>query len=112
LARSSEPPSAPEPPSDPRLARHGPRADSGSRAAPCGAEDEDGERILRDKALPIPLEAAPGQGQRDPRCQLQQFSHIRKDVRLPLPPFARSVLWSPEDLIPLPLPRQDPPPPC
>lgn len=112
LARNSELLPAEPGPSDPRLARHGPKAEPPQKtpaAATSGvAEDEEGERILRDKPLSIPLDAVAGHCQRDPRSQLQQFSHIRKDVLLLRPPFARSVLWSPEDLIPLPVPKQDP----
>ena len=58
----------------------------------------------------IPLDPLPGHPLRDPRSQLQQFSHIKKDVTLSKPSFARTVLWNPEDLIPLPIPKQDVPP--
>jgi len=70
-------------------------------------EEEEGERALRDKPVSIPLDALPGHSLRDPRSQLQQFSHIKKDVVLNKPNFARLVLWSPEDLIPLPIPKQE-----
>jgi hypothetical protein len=59
----------------------------------------------------IPLDPLPGHPLRDPRSQLQQFSHIKKDVTLSKPSFARTVLWNPEDLIPLPIPKQDVVPP-
>lgn len=111
-------------PSDPRLARSlpapkpegslhsspaGPSGSKGSGAPP--AEEEEGERALREKAVNIPLDPLPGHPLRDPRSQLQQFSHIKKDVTLSKPSFARTVLWNPEDLIPLPIPKQDVVPP-
>ncbi|MGH0182572.1 UNVERIFIED_CONTAM: hypothetical protein FKN15_009943 [Acipenser sinensis] len=80
---------------DPRLAPSGP------------ADEEEGERVLRDKPVPIPSEPVLGQALKDPRSQLQQFSHIKKDIVLLKPSFSKSVLWSPEDLIPLPVPKQD-----
>ncbi|XP_066494360.1 zinc finger CCCH domain-containing protein 4 [Tiliqua scincoides] len=123
LSRSLEPPASAAAgeggPTDPRLARHippsGPKPDvlhssptlGQKPAAGGGPEAEDGERVLRDKPVTIPLEAMPGHALRDPRCQLQQFSHIKKDVVLLRPSFARLVLWSPEDLIPLPVPKQE-----
>lgn len=100
-------------PADPRLARHGPKTEQLPPGGPkpgggCPEEEDGGERALREKPLGIPLEALPGQALRDPRGQLQQFSHIKKAVVLSKPPFARSVLWTPEDLVPLPVPKQDP----
>lgn len=105
-------------PTDPRLARHIPPSvpkpealhSSPTLGQKAAAEAEEGERVLRDKPVSIPLDTAPGHALRDPRCQLQQFSHIRKDVVLLLPSFARLVQWSPEDLLPLPIPKQDPVP--
>lgn len=104
-------------PTDPRLARHiptsAPKPDtphSSSVAGPkvaLGPDEEEGERALRDKPVSIPLDVLPGHALRDPRSQLQQFSHIKKDVVLNKPNFARLVLWSPEDLIPLPIPKQE-----
>ncbi|PKU28035.1 zinc finger ccch hypothetical protein [Limosa lapponica baueri] len=102
-------------PTDPRLARHVPSSVSKPEPPhPCVApkpsllpEEEEGERVLRDKAVSIPLDALPGHSLRDPRSQLQQFSHIKKDVVLNKPNFARMILWSPEDLIPLPIPKQE-----
>ncbi|KAL0174447.1 hypothetical protein M9458_030415, partial [Cirrhinus mrigala] len=70
-------------------------------------EEEEGERMLRDKPVPIPLDPLMGMALRDPRSQLQQFSHIKKDVILNKPSFSKAVLWSPEDLIPIPIPKQD-----
>ncbi|XP_035169639.1 zinc finger CCCH domain-containing protein 4-like, partial [Oxyura jamaicensis] len=110
LARGTEPSEAV--PVDPRLARHGPKVEQlhpGGPKPPGGGPEEDdgGERALREKPLGIPLEALPGQALRDPRGQLQQFSHIKKAVVLSKPPFARTVLWNPEDLVPLPIPKQD-----
>lgn len=61
--------------------------------------------------MSIPLDPLPGHPLRDPRSQLQQFSHIKKDVTLSKPSFARTVLWNPEDLIPLPIPKQEAVPP-
>lgn len=107
---------------DPRLARDprklralapstfrpdGQRPQQPGRTGP-GEEDEDGERELRDRAALIPLEASPGVVLRDPRSQLQQFSHIRVDILLQRPAWAHTVVWAPEDLIPLLVPRQDP----
>lgn len=63
--------------------------------------------MLRDKPVPIPLDPLMGMALRDPRSQLQQFSHIKKDVVLQKPSFSKAVLWSPEDLIPIPIPKQD-----
>uniref|UniRef100_A0A8D0BCC4 Zinc finger CCCH domain-containing protein 4 n=1 Tax=Salvator merianae TaxID=96440 RepID=A0A8D0BCC4_SALMN len=104
-------------PTDPRLARHippsAPKADALHSSSPVTQkavpvpEEEEGERILRDKPVTIPLDTLPGHSLRDPRGQLQQFSHIKKDVVLVKPSFARTVLWSPEDLIPLPVPKQE-----
>ncbi|XP_033848261.3 zinc finger CCCH domain-containing protein 4 isoform X2 [Acipenser ruthenus] len=100
-----------DPPADPRLARHAPppKPDPAPHhRAPSGpADEEEGERVLRDKPVPIPSEPVLGQALRDPRSQLQQFSHIKKDIVLLKPNFSKSVLWSPEDLIPLPVPKQD-----
>ncbi|XP_069743788.1 zinc finger CCCH domain-containing protein 6 [Narcine bancroftii] len=71
-------------------------------------DDEDTERELREKAAIIPLETLPGASLRDPRCQLKQFSHIKMDITLAKPNFAKLVVWTPEDLLPLPLPKPDP----
>lgn len=73
-----------------------------------GDEDEDGERELRERAALIPLDPSPGASLRDPRCQIKQFSHIRVDILLQRPIFAHSVVWAPEDLIPLLIPKQEP----
>lgn len=96
-------------PGDPRLCRHLGPAKAMALPAPPG-EEEEGERTLREKPVPIPLEPVPGQCQRDPRGQLQQFSHIKMDVILHKPNFARAVLWSPEDLVPVPVPMPVPVP--
>nr|XP_056701721.1 zinc finger CCCH domain-containing protein 4 isoform X1 [Euleptes europaea] len=105
-------------PSDPRLARHipppsAPKSEPSHSSPTVGQkavttpEEEEGEREIREKPVTIPLETLPNHTQRDPRCQLQQFSHIKKDIVLMMPNFARVVLWSPEDLIPLPVPKQE-----
>uniref|UniRef100_A0A8C1MIH5 Zinc finger CCCH-type containing 4 n=1 Tax=Cyprinus carpio TaxID=7962 RepID=A0A8C1MIH5_CYPCA len=104
-------------PSDPRLARHvathAPKPEPPfvykppPLTAPATNEEEEGERMLRDKPVPIPLDPLMGMALRDPRSQLQQFSHIKKDVVLNKPSFSKAVLWSPEDLIPIPIPKQD-----
>lgn len=104
-------------PTDPRLARHIPSSapkpeaphssGGGGQKPPLLPDEEEGERALRDKPVNIPLDALPGHSLRDPRSQLQQFSHIKKDVVLNKPNFARMILWSPEDLIPLPIPKQE-----
>lgn len=73
-----------------------------------GEEDEEGERELRERAALIPLDPSPGAMLRDPRCQIKQFSHIRVDILLQRPTFAHSVVWAPEDLIPLLIPKQEP----
>ncbi|KAM9211821.1 zinc finger CCCH domain-containing protein 6 isoform 2-T2 [Dugong dugon] len=72
--------------------------------------DEDGnaERELREKAFLIPLDPSPGAALQDPRSQLRQFSHIRTDVILAKPNFAKHIVWAPEDLLPVPLPKPDP----
>lgn len=115
LSRNADPSGEPGP-SDPRLARHIPSAipkpephssASSGQKPPLLPDEEEGERALRDKPISIPLDALPGHSLRDPRSQLQQFSHIKKDVVLHKPNFARMILWSPEDLIPLPIPKQE-----
>ncbi|CAJ0949787.1 unnamed protein product [Ranitomeya imitator] len=93
--------------SAPRLARQAPQSKQDSPVSKVAADEEETERFLRDKTANIPLDPLPGQTLRDPRSQLQQFSHIKKDISLSKPSFARTVLWSPEDLIPLPIPKQD-----
>nr|XP_028580751.1 zinc finger CCCH domain-containing protein 6 isoform X1 [Podarcis muralis] len=71
-------------------------------------EEEDGERELRERAFLIPLEPLPGVTLRDPRSQLRQFSHIKMDIVLSKPNFAKHIVWAPEDLLPVPLPKPDP----
>lgn len=103
-------------PVDPRLARSTAQCQKsdtvlvykppGPASAPADQEEE-GERVLRDKPVPIPLDPLMGVSLRDPRCQLQQFSHIKKDLSFHIPHFAKTVLWNPEDLIPVPIPKQD-----
>ncbi|KAG7480403.1 zinc finger CCCH domain-containing protein 4 isoform X1 [Solea senegalensis] len=119
-------PSSSGPPADPRLARLAAAASAGSTShsppatktetplvykpppltAPA-ADEEETERVLRDKPVPIPLDPLMGMALRDPRSQLQQFSHIKKDIVLHMPAFAKTITWSPEDLLPLPIPKQD-----
>lgn len=70
-------------------------------------DDADPERSLRDRPAVIPLEPPPGHSPRDPRCHRPRFVPPPRDVTLTKPPFARMVLWSPEDLLPLPIPVQD-----
>ncbi|KAM8946243.1 zinc finger CCCH domain-containing protein 6 [Pelodytes ibericus] len=71
-------------------------------------EEEDLERELREKAVLIPLEMPPGVTLRDPRCKLRQFSHIKMDILLAKPTFAKLIVWAPEDLLPVPPPKPDP----
>ncbi|XP_076991243.1 zinc finger CCCH domain-containing protein 6 [Tamandua tetradactyla] len=71
-------------------------------------DEDDAGRELRGKAFPIPLDAAPGVVLQDPRSQLSQCSHIKMDVTLARPHFAKHVVWAPEDLLPVPLPKPDP----
>lgn len=71
-------------------------------------DEEDAERELRERAFLIPLEPLPGVTLRDPRSQLRQFSHIKMDIVLSKPNFAKHIVWAPEDLLPVPLPKQDP----
>ncbi|XP_034351270.1 zinc finger CCCH domain-containing protein 6 isoform X1 [Arvicanthis niloticus] len=71
-------------------------------------DDEDKERELREKAFLIPLNSSPGVILQDPRSQLRQFSHIKMDVILNKPNFAKHIVWAPEDLLPVPLPKPDP----
>ncbi|XP_029450123.1 zinc finger CCCH domain-containing protein 6 isoform X1 [Rhinatrema bivittatum] len=71
-------------------------------------DEEDIERELREKAVIIPLESLPGVTLRDPRSQLRQFSHIKMDIILTKPTFAKLIVWAPEDLLPIPLPKPDP----
>ncbi|XP_043323633.1 zinc finger CCCH domain-containing protein 6 isoform X1 [Cervus canadensis] len=71
-------------------------------------DDEDTERELREKAFLIPLDSSPGVMLQDPRSQLRQFSHIKMDITLTKPNFAKHIVWAPEDLLPVPLPKPDP----
>ncbi|KAM4692913.1 zinc finger CCCH domain-containing protein 6 [Discoglossus pictus] len=71
-------------------------------------DEEDTERELREKAVIIPLEILPGVSLRDPRCKLRQFSHIKMDILLTKPNFAKLIVWAPEDLLPVPPPKPDP----
>ncbi|XP_060043315.1 zinc finger CCCH domain-containing protein 6 isoform X2 [Erinaceus europaeus] len=71
-------------------------------------DDEDTERELREKAFLIPLDSPPGVVLQDPRSQLRQFSHIKMDIILAKPNFAKHIVWAPEDLLPVPLPKPDP----
>lgn len=71
-------------------------------------DDEDAERELREKAAIIPLEMLPGVTLRDPRRKLRQFSHIKMDIILAKPHFAKLIVWAPEDLLPVPPPKPDP----
>uniref|UniRef100_A0A8C2L396 Zinc finger CCCH-type containing 6 n=1 Tax=Cyprinus carpio TaxID=7962 RepID=A0A8C2L396_CYPCA len=79
-----------------------------SHKPPAGEEDDECERELRERAALIPLDPSPGAALRDPRCQIKQFSHIRVDILLQRPAFAQTVIWAPEDLIPLLIPKQEP----
>lgn len=72
-----------------------------------GEDDEEFERELRERAALIPLDPSPGATLRDPRCQIKPFSHIRVDILLQRPAFAQTVVWAPEDLIPLLIPKQE-----
>ncbi|XP_055984826.1 zinc finger CCCH domain-containing protein 6 isoform X1 [Sorex fumeus] len=71
-------------------------------------DEEDTERELREKAFIIPLDSPPGVVLQDPRSQLRQFSHIKMDIVLTKPNFAKHIVWAPEDLLPVPLPKPDP----
>ncbi|XP_007957703.1 zinc finger CCCH domain-containing protein 6 [Orycteropus afer afer] len=73
-----------------------------------GDDDEHTERELREKAFLIPLDPSPGIMLQDPRSQLRQFSHIKMDIILTKPNFAKHIVWAPEDLLPVPLPKPDP----
>ena len=55
-------------------------------------DEEDSERELRERAFLIPLEPLPGVTLRDPRSQLRQFSHIKMDVTLMKPNFAKHIV--------------------
>ncbi|XP_034460943.1 zinc finger CCCH domain-containing protein 4 isoform X1 [Hippoglossus hippoglossus] len=125
-SHSVPPPSAAGPPADPRLARLTAAASTGSTShsppttkqepplvykppplTTPAVEEEETERVLRDKPVPIPLDPLMGMALRDPRSQLQQFSHIKKDIVLHMPAFSKTITWSPEDLLPIPIPKQD-----
>ncbi|KAK1332847.1 hypothetical protein QTO34_006378 [Cnephaeus nilssonii] len=54
-------------------------------------EEEDTERELREKASLIPLDSPPGAVLQDPRSQLRQFSHIKMDIILTKPNFAKHI---------------------
>ncbi|TTI76916.1 Zinc finger CCCH domain-containing protein 6 [Bagarius yarrelli] len=81
---------------------------SGAQKPSAGDEDDEGERELRERALVIPMDPNPRAMPQDPRCQIKQFSHIRVDILLQRPAFAQSIVWAPEDLIPLLIPKQEP----
>ncbi|XP_020843173.1 zinc finger CCCH domain-containing protein 6 isoform X1 [Phascolarctos cinereus] len=85
-------------------------ANSGVKVKQKGIDDEEEEteRELREKAFLIPLESLPGVTLQDPRSQLRQFSHIKMDIILTKPNFAKHIVWAPEDLLPVPLPKPDP----
>ncbi|OCT77778.1 zinc finger CCCH domain-containing protein 6 [Xenopus laevis] len=82
---------------------------SGSKVNQKGIDDDedDAEKELREKAAIIPLETLPGVTLRDPRCKLWQFSHIKMDILLTKPNFAKLIVWAPEDLLPVPPPKPD-----
>ncbi|OCT79781.1 hypothetical protein XELAEV_18026592mg [Xenopus laevis] len=82
---------------------------SGSKGSHKGIDDDedDAEKELREKAAIIPLEMLPGVNLRDPRCKLRQFSHIKMDILLTKPNFAKLIVWAPEDLLPVPPPKPD-----
>ncbi|XP_056403216.1 zinc finger CCCH domain-containing protein 6 [Hyla sarda] len=107
--------------SDPRIARdprkvkpeaspvtHLPHSGGNVKQKGMDDEDEDAERELREKTAFIPLDTLPGVSLRDPRCKLRQFSHIKMDIVLSKPNFAKLVVWAPEDLLPVPPPKPDP----
>ncbi|KAL1787072.1 zinc finger protein CCCH domain-containing protein 6 [Sigmodon hispidus] len=71
-------------------------------------DEEETERELRERAFLIPLDSSPGVVLQDPRSQLRQFSHIKMDITLTKPNFAKHIVWAPEDLLPVPLPKPDP----
>ncbi|KAF6270494.1 zinc finger CCCH-type containing 6 [Rhinolophus ferrumequinum] len=123
--RSQQPSSESSTPADPRLAKEkskgsqvvDPRLRTVPRHDGAGAdvkhrrgdeEEEDMERELREKASLIPLDASPSVVLQDPRSQLRQFSHIKMDIILTKPNFAKHIVWAPEDLLPVPLPKPDP----
>ncbi|XP_054557824.1 zinc finger CCCH domain-containing protein 6 isoform X2 [Talpa occidentalis] len=83
-------------------------ADAGTKHKRADDDDEDTERELREKAFLIPLDSSPGIVLQDPRSQLRQFSHIKMDIILAKPNFAKHIVWAPEDLLPVPLPKPDP----
>ncbi|XP_062851914.1 zinc finger CCCH domain-containing protein 6 isoform X2 [Trichomycterus rosablanca] len=74
---------------------------------PSATEEDEEEWKLRDQTALIPLDSRPGASLQDPRCQIKQFSHIRVDFFLQRPAFAHSVVWAPEDLIPLMIPKKE-----
>lgn len=83
-------------------------ANAGTKHKRGDDDDEDTERELREKAFLIPLDSSPGIVLQDPRSQLRQFSHIKMDIILTKPNFAKHIVWAPEDLLPVPLPKPDP----
>lgn len=100
--RKLKPSDAPKP--DPHHRHPNP---SVSHKTPAGEDDDECERELRERAVLIPLDPIPGGTQRDPRCQIKQFSHIRVDILLQRPAFSQTVIWAPEDLIPSLIPKQE-----
>ncbi|KAG7334319.1 hypothetical protein KOW79_002726 [Hemibagrus wyckioides] len=109
LARDTHKAKPVEPMNSKAVPHHHPHTSSSvAQKVSAGEEDEEGERELRERAALIPLDPSPGAMLRDPRCQIKQFSHIRVDILLQRPAFAHSVVWAPEDLIPLLIPKQEP----
>ncbi|XP_027021675.2 zinc finger CCCH domain-containing protein 6 [Tachysurus fulvidraco] len=109
LARDTHKAKPLEPMNSKVVPHHHPHTSSSVAQKPSAVEeDEEGERELRERAALIPLDPSPGAMLRDPRCQVKQFSHIRVDILLQRPAFAHSVVWAPEDLIPLLIPKQEP----
>ncbi|XP_053314686.1 zinc finger CCCH domain-containing protein 6 [Spea bombifrons] len=87
---------------------HHPQAAGNVKQKGMDDDEEELERELREKAVLIPLETPPGVSLRDPRCKLRQFSHIKMDILLAKPHFAKLIVWAPEDLLPVPPPKPDP----
>ncbi|KAG7274632.1 hypothetical protein CRUP_009675 [Coryphaenoides rupestris] len=99
LSRAPDPipdPAPSGPPADPRLARM-----AGPPSLPAASPKAEPPLVYKPPPLPSLVV------EEEETERLQQFSHIKKDIVLHVPAFARTVAWSPEDLLPLPLPKQD-----
>ncbi len=75
---------------------------------PAGEDDDECERELRERAALIPLDPSPGAVLRDPRCQSSSSVTSGWIFSSSVQCLHKTVVWAPEDLIPLLIPKQEP----